>query len=269
MKISFFTLACPGWSLERIIQAAKEYGYDGVELRCHPDGHLSPEARSEETTRVKDMFAAAEVELSCLSGYTTFSSLNQEERKKNLEVIKRNVELAVMLGAPYIRTFAGSLPEGTTLAGRMPDMADCLREAGDYAQEKGVKILLETHDDWALPDNTLALFEKADSQGVALIWDIYNSWVAGADISDSYHKLKPYLKHVHIKDGKKSGHTQLTLLGEGEMPLTEIAGLLKDGDFQGHVSFEWEKPWHPELAEPEVALPHAAEYLRELFKSRQ
>jgi hypothetical protein len=26
--------------------------------------------------------------------------------------------------------------------------------------------------------------------------------------------------------------------------------------FDGFVSFEWEKLWHPELATPEIALPH-------------
>jgi hypothetical protein len=28
------------------------------------------------------------------------------------------------------------------------------------------------------------------------------------------------------------------------------------------VSFEWEKRWHPELPDPEVALPHFMEEIR-------
>ena len=265
MKLSFFTLGCPNWNIEQVIANAREYGYDGIELRCHPDGHLNPEAPNEEAEKVGKQFADAGLVLSCLSGYTTFSSLSEEERKKNLDTIKRNVELATIVGAPYIRTFGGQLPEGTTLEQRMPDMADCLKEAGDYAASKGVQILLETHDDWALPDNTLALFKKADSEGVSLIWDIYNTWVAGADIKDSFGKLLPYIKHTHVKDGKRSGHTELTLLGEGEMPWEELAGLFKGADYQGHHSVEWEKPWHPEIEEPEVALPAAAKFLRGVF----
>ena len=33
MKISYTTLACPDWPLERIIAAANEYGYDGIDFR--------------------------------------------------------------------------------------------------------------------------------------------------------------------------------------------------------------------------------------------
>ena len=32
-KLAFTTLACPDWSLPQVIDAARRYGYDGVELR--------------------------------------------------------------------------------------------------------------------------------------------------------------------------------------------------------------------------------------------
>jgi fatty-acyl-CoA synthase len=32
--------------------------------------------------------------------------------------------------------------------------------------------------------------------------------------------------------------------------------------YRGYVSVEWEKKWHPELADPEVALPQHLEWLR-------
>jgi hypothetical protein len=35
----------------------------------------------------------------------------------------------------------------------------------------------------------------------------------------------------------------------------------------GWLSVEWEKKWHPDLAEPEVALPQHAEKLRSCLAS--
>ena len=32
-KLSFSTLACPDWSWEQLLEAAREYHYDGVEIR--------------------------------------------------------------------------------------------------------------------------------------------------------------------------------------------------------------------------------------------
>jgi sugar phosphate isomerase/epimerase len=45
------------------------------------------------------------------------------------------------------------------------------------------------------------------------------------------------------------------LLGQGEVPVQEMIALLAHDGYQGWVSVEWEKRWHPEIEEPEVALP--------------
>lgn len=39
--------------------------------------------------------------------------------------------------------------------------------------------------------------------------------------------------------------------------------LLNAGGYDGFVSVEWEKKWHPEIAEPEVAFPQHIHVLRE------
>ena len=39
MKLAFTTLACPNWSLEQAVAAARQYGYEGLELRLL-DGEL-------------------------------------------------------------------------------------------------------------------------------------------------------------------------------------------------------------------------------------
>jgi sugar phosphate isomerase/epimerase len=69
--------------------------------------------------------------------------------------------------------------------------------------------------------------------------------------------------HVHLKDGKKAGG--YTLLGEGEVPVRELVAELHKVGYKGYLSLEWEKAWHPELAEPEVVFPHSARYLSDLL----
>ncbi len=38
--------------------------------------------------------------------------------------------------------------------------------------------------------------------------------------------------------------------------------MLVRGGYRGYYSFEWEKAWHPEIQEPEVAFPHYAKLMR-------
>jgi hypothetical protein len=38
-------------------------------------------------------------------------------------------------------------------------------------------------------------------------------------------------------------------------------------DYTGSYSFEWEKVWHPELEEPEIAFPDYARVMREYLSA--
>jgi sugar phosphate isomerase/epimerase len=53
------------------------------------------------------------------------------------------------------------------------------------------------------------------------------------------------------------------LTGTGKLPLREIVANLNAIGYGRFVSFEWEKKWRPELAEPEVAIPQFAQWFRQ------
>ena len=53
------------------------------------------------------------------------------------------------------------------------------------------------------------------------------------------------------------------MTGTGQFPAKRVVALLCAAGFAGHVSFEWEKRWHPTIEEPEVALPHFASWFRQ------
>jgi len=54
------------------------------------------------------------------------------------------------------------------------------------------------------------------------------------------------------------------LAGTGRVSFAEAAAAIRDLNYDGFVSFEWEKYWHPEIAEPEVALPDFMNAIRKL-----
>jgi fatty-acyl-CoA synthase len=62
---------------------------------------------------------------------------------------------------------------------------------------------------------------------------------------------------AQVKDARRTagGEWQLVLLGEGEVPVRDMLGLLQAAGYPPWISVEWEKRWHPEIEEPEVALP--------------
>ena len=76
--------------------------------------------------------------------------------------------------------------------------------------------------------------------------------------------IGPWVKHVHLKDAdqREDGSFELKLLGEGNVPNYEVVKLLIEKGYDGYLSAEWEKKWHPTIEEPEVAIPQHAEVIR-------
>ncbi len=65
-KLAFTTLACPDWSVPQVIDAARRYGYDGVELRLIDGEIIDPAMPREERQRVGRLFADAGLPIVCV-----------------------------------------------------------------------------------------------------------------------------------------------------------------------------------------------------------
>jgi sugar phosphate isomerase/epimerase len=109
-------------------------------------------------------------------------------------------------------------------------------------------------------DMLLKIMSEANHPKVGLIWDFFNMWVVTKESPmEVFDTLGKYIKHVHIKDARLiDNKPAYCLIGEGVAPLEETMNSLKNNKYKGYYSFEWEKKWHPEIQDPEIALPHFA-----------
>jgi sugar phosphate isomerase/epimerase len=82
--------------------------------------------------------------------------------------------------------------------------------------------------------------------------------------------VAPYLAHVHLRDARPMGkeHWTPVLAGRGLVPFERVVQELRQFDYRGYVSFEFEKYWHPEIEEPEVSLPDFAAAMRTLLEEQ-
>ncbi len=267
MQISFTTLGCPDWSLEQIAANAKDYGYDGVELRVNNDGnHLSPDTSLADAEEVGRQFRDTGAPITCVMGYSSFASQDEAAVAGNQAVLEKLIALAAAMQAPYIRTFAGQLPEGTTLEAMIEIIARALKPLAQQAADKGISIGIETHDDWCAAANIMAIINQVDSPGLGIVYDISNSTTA-EPWEQTYAAIKDHICYCHVKDSwtLPDGTHQYVMLGAGDMPYPEIFACLKADGFDSFLSLEWEKKWIPELAEPEEIFPHYAHKIRQLW----
>jgi sugar phosphate isomerase/epimerase len=271
MKLAFSTLGCPHWELEKIAQAARAYGYAAVELRAI-EGDLDllkrPEFQTETVETTRRWLADQTLSICCVDTSCTFDSRDAEERRKQVKVALRHAELAAALGAPLIRIFPDKIQTGATRNETRDNIAACLRDVAQRAPS-GVCVALETHGDFARGYMAAEIMRLANHPNVALIWDVANSVAAGDSIEESAREVGPYLAHVHLRDAcavKGYEHWLPVLAGCGAVSFTDAVKALRGLGYDGYVSFEWEKYWHPEIEEPEVALPDFVKTMKAILE---
>ena len=269
--ISFSTLACPDWPVETVIAKAKEFGYGGIEWRGGSDGHLQPNLPAAKKSLVRQQCSDAGLMSLAITAYTSFISSSAEERQANVDELRRYTDLAAELGAKYVRTFLGELPEGRKIEDSMYEkISDCLSAASAHAQTLGVIIAVEPHDDFVRSSSILPILNRIKHPALRVIWDIGNTFAVDENPAEGFSLLKDRLTYVQVKDGIKSGSNwQLCPLGKGNVPLSQAFELLLSNAYQGAFSVEWEYAWHPELDTPEIALPAALRAVQELLAAIQ
>ena len=260
MKLAFSTLGCPQWELERVAEAARAYGYQAVELRAI-GGDLDllkrPEFQPGVIEATRRWLADQGLAICCVDTSCTFDSRDADERRGQIEIAVRHAELAAELGASLIRIFPDKIQTGATRAETRDNIAACLRIVAQRAPE-GVRIGLETHGDFARGQVAAEIMRLADHPTVVIIWDVANSLAAGDSIAEAAGEVAPHLAHVHLRDARAVAgreHWLPVLAGHGNVSFDDAVSALRGLQYDGYISFEWEKYWHPEIEEPEVALP--------------
>ena len=265
MKLAFTTLGCTGWDLDTIIARAVEYGYDGVDFRGYR-GELKiydlPEFTTDLTTTVA-RFADAGLDVPCLSTSARVCADPDEA----IEEIRRYAPLCQAFGATMMRVFGGPLGE-MNREQAIAVTADTLRKGGAIAAAHGVAVLLETHDAWPDANHLKAVMEQADSYAIGVLWDVMHPFNAVNEApATTTALLGPWIRNTHIKDAKRAddGKLHLCLVGDGDLPLADCIAQLRGIGYDGYLTLEWEKQWHGELDEPEVAYPKYVQVMRSLL----
>ena len=269
MKLAFSTLGCPNWQLDRIVETAERLGYDGVELRA-VGGSLDllarPEFTNDQLNTTRSLFADRSIGICCVDTSCAFHSPNREERRAQVDIALKHAELAAGLGASLIRVFPDKIQPGATRNETRDYIVESLLQVAERLPIE-VDIALETHGDFAGAESAIEIMRLVNRPQVTLVWDVANSLSAGDSIEEAGNTVWPYLSHIHLRDARPapdSEHWLPVLAGRGKVSFAETLATIKSLHYDGYVSFEWEKYWHPEIEEPEVALPDFINAIRKL-----
>ena len=267
MKMSFSTLACPSATVPQVVEMASRAAYDGIELRFveNEDSLWKlPAFSGDGLATTKRQLLDHGLVISCLDTSCRFHWPDAKERMRWTEEGERMSDLAGELGAPGIRVFGDSIQAGADRISTRAWIAESIHTLAEKAGAGKVEVWLESHGDFCTATETRGILTDADSQNIGALWDPVNSFVSADERpADGAATLGALIRHVHIKDVRRgAGDFDHVLTGDGEFPLSELTSSLRDLQYDRFLSFEWEKKWHPELEDAEVAVPHFANWFQ-------
>jgi sugar phosphate isomerase/epimerase len=162
-------------------------------------------------------------------------------RKQAIEVAKKWVDVAVVVGSPGIRPHVASSRNSSPNVERA---AGSLREVAAYAAQKNIVVTLENDD--PLSEDAFFIVKVIDAVNhpyLRALPDFANS-VLNGDLDFNYRAVQAMFERAynicHVKDGEVDDHGK-----QFNIDLKKTFEIAKSANYRGYYSIEFDAPTDP------------------------
>lgn len=252
------------------IHTVRDNGAEGVELL-----DFFWKDRESESKAVKAALAETSSPVAVYSVSNNFVNEDPEFRAKQVSVIRSGVDSALEYAAGVVRVFAGNFDDKHSFHQALHWIVEGLKEAADYAAEKGVVLALENHGRLAgRSDQVRDIINAVGSPALKANPDTGNFLLVHQAPHDAVKELASLAGMVHFKDFTEVPQTHEgfayvsldglkyvgTAIGEGDVALATCVAELREAGFDGWMNIEYEG-----AEDPTAALPRSIKNARKLL----
>jgi sugar phosphate isomerase/epimerase len=239
--------------LFRFVDYCAEQGCDGAELTSY---YFPKDTDDAFLIKLRRHCFLRGVEVSGTSVGNTFTDPPGAKRDEQLRLVKKWVDHAAVLGAPHIRVFAGSTPQGMTQADAKKLCIAALEEYGDYAGKRGIFLGIENHGGIvAEADELLDIVRTVKCPWIGINLDSGNFHTD--EPYRDFERCAPYAVNVQMKAEMRArgGKTETA-------DLARFVKMLRAANYQGYVALEYESK-----EDPWKAVPGLLQQMKALFNA--
>jgi fatty-acyl-CoA synthase len=267
VKIAFSTLACPDWNFNEICSAAKDFGFDGIEIRGLGEDIFTVRSRPFSEVELPETIRRLNSMRLTIQCFSSAHALKYEKnRTLNIREITEYIQLAAKIGAPYVRVLAD---EKMFAEGEVDDdlVISQLKELAPVASQNNITMLIETNGVYADTSRLRRLLDSCVSDAVAALWDMHHPYrFFNETPEDTVKNLGSYIKHVHVKDSvMQDGVIKYKLMGDGDIPFARMFRALDSINYTGMIALEWTKRYTPDLDDGGVVIPQFAHFMSDFL----
>lgn len=230
-------------TLEEWFHFAATLGLDGADISVAHLANLTPPYLDS----LRNEAASAGVQIAMLVTYSDFTHPDATERTRQIDEVRSYIDVAVRLGAPFIRLVAGQRHPGVAreagIGWAVAGMQICLQ----HAKQAGVIPVYENHTkgsvwqyyDFSQPsDIFLEIVARTAPESLQLLFDTANTLATGDDPLRVLAQVKERVAVVHVNDIERAGSFEPCLVGAGVAPIREIFAALAHSGFDSWISVE-------------------------------
>jgi len=168
----------------------------------------------------------------------SFSSPEDEIRKKAIERVKNHIRFASSFGAQVIiGLIRGKIEEGVNREIAEEWTLEAMKECAKLAQEYGIYLTLEPLNRYETNfinrvKEAIEFIKRLGEQNVGLLIDTFHMNIEEVSIYQSIEKAKDCLTHVHLADSNRWAP------GCGHLDFLKIVETLRKIDYKGYLSAE-------------------------------
>ncbi len=215
-----------------VLKFCEKYDLDAID----PTGYYFPgypdSPPDEFVNRFKREAFLSGIDISGTGVRNDFANPDPESRRKDIEVIKKWIETAALLGSPNLRIFSGANDHDGFSRDQVFDwMAEDIRECCDYGKKFGVVIALQNHNDFLKTSADVdRLFEMVNSEWLGLNLDI-----GSYRMSDPYSEIGKNIRHAVTWQIKEN----VWINGkETPVDLQLLLTIIKNAGYRGYLPVE-------------------------------
>jgi sugar phosphate isomerase/epimerase len=221
----------PQLTMADFVDDCAAFGLEGTELTSY---YFPPDVKPAYLRQLKQQCFRLGLDVSGTAVGNDFAKADEDERRKQIESVKKWVDNAAILGAPVIRIFAGHVPNGVEPETAHKWMVEGMQECCDYAGKHGVFLALENHGGpTATPEGLLSLVQAVESPWFGVNLD-----------SGNFHTDDPYADLARIAPYAINAQIKVVVERAGKREPADyarLAEILRAADYRGYIVLEYEE----------------------------
>lgn len=200
-----------------------------------------------ELRKMRDEIEDAGIQVAVINTYQDFTHPEPDERKRQMQLLEKDIASARFLGAEIVRVTAGQAHPETSRKEGISWAIEGLTHALVISEQYGITLAYENHSkpgiweffDFSYPsDIFLEIAKGLKGTKMKILFDTANPMAYGDDPLSILEYVIDRVICIHVADIQRQGFFEPVLVGRGIVPFHEIFSLLRRSGYKEWISIE-------------------------------